>query len=258
MATNHNEFCDMFQEPEEDNFELRSLDFIGQPDFAISNTGEIWQISTNKRVKQYANPNGYLIAHFGGTSQRVHRLVAQAFVPNPNPSKYNIVDHLDCDPGNPNADNLRWTDTQGNLQHQVQVGSLPPMITPAVMHQICRDLQDGVGTTEIARKYGVSHDAVFQVKRGENWRHISKQYDIIPPKAHNPRLTEQQVIKVCELLNETSLTCGEIAKLFGTSADAIKKISSGTNWRHITQEHLLRLQNQDVAVSGENPPTESE
>ncbi len=41
-----------------------------------------------------------------GEIRYVHRLVAEAFCPNPN--KYKIVQHIDGDKGNNRADNLRW------------------------------------------------------------------------------------------------------------------------------------------------------
>ena len=39
-------------------------------------------------------------------TQLVHRIVAEAFVPNPN--NYTCIDHIDDNPQNNNADNLQW------------------------------------------------------------------------------------------------------------------------------------------------------
>ena len=46
--------------------------------------------------------------------RRVHRLVAQAFVHNPRPDIFNVVDHIDHKRGNNCAANLRWLNTQLN------------------------------------------------------------------------------------------------------------------------------------------------
>jgi hypothetical protein len=46
---------------------------------------------------------------------RVHRLVAEVFLPNPN--SLPVVNHLDSDTSNNRADNLEWTTQHGNMRH---------------------------------------------------------------------------------------------------------------------------------------------
>ena len=45
----------------------------------------------------------------------VYRLATFAFVKNQYPDKYKIVDHIDNNKFNNNADNLRWTNQRGNM-----------------------------------------------------------------------------------------------------------------------------------------------
>jgi hypothetical protein len=44
----------------------------------------------------------------------IHRLVAEAFVENPRPDIFNVVDHINCDKLNNHYTNLRWVDTELN------------------------------------------------------------------------------------------------------------------------------------------------
>lgn len=57
-----------------------------------------------------------------GKTYRVNRLVAEAFVYNPDPESYNIVNHIDGVKTNNNAENLEWTNSSGNQQHAVDNG----------------------------------------------------------------------------------------------------------------------------------------
>ena len=49
-------------------------------------------------------------------SRRLHRLLAIAFIKNPNPEKYNVVGHLDNNKSNYNLENLYWTDISENTK----------------------------------------------------------------------------------------------------------------------------------------------
>ena len=64
-------------------------------------------------------PNGYervtLYERNNCSAQRVHRLVAMAFIPNPN--GYPIVNHKDENPLNNRADNLEWCTQQYNVNY---------------------------------------------------------------------------------------------------------------------------------------------
>lgn len=67
------------------------------------------------------NGHGYqvLILRKGGRkSNYVHRIVAEAFVDNPN--GYPVINHLDHDRTNNRADNLEWTTQKENVLYSVE------------------------------------------------------------------------------------------------------------------------------------------
>lgn len=87
----------------------------------ISNQGNVRKTSskkgTTKPVKTYLG-GGYRSTKYlclpKNSHKYVHRLVALYFVPNPQPDKFIVVDHLDKNSQNNHWTNLRWTNYKGN------------------------------------------------------------------------------------------------------------------------------------------------
>lgn len=97
----------------------------------IPNYEGLYQISNLARVKSFHQnkPNGIILSynvrqgyntvqlHNKGDrhSYQIHRLVAEAFIPNPN--NYPFINHIDENRKNNNIDNLEWCTQKMNVQH---------------------------------------------------------------------------------------------------------------------------------------------
>lgn len=80
-------------------------------------------IGARGKIKTRLNKDGYLEATLGKnkrTSKRVHRIVAELFVPNPN--NLPEVNHKDCNRANANADNLEWISRLDNVRYSSEQG----------------------------------------------------------------------------------------------------------------------------------------
>ena len=91
--------------------------------------------TTKSRVLRVQdNGKGYSVVHLctGGlrTSKLAHRLVAEAFIPNP--SNYGCVNHIDGDKTNNTRDNLEWCSHAGNTQHAHAAGLTDPHKVPVI------------------------------------------------------------------------------------------------------------------------------
>ena len=87
--------------------------------YKVSNLGNIVSYKTNKKCyfsdsKNYKRVLLYKNGKAFGYS--VHRIVAQAFLPNPN--NYPCVNHIDCDGSNNKVDNLEWCTYKENNDYR--------------------------------------------------------------------------------------------------------------------------------------------
>jgi hypothetical protein len=93
--------------------------------YEISNLGRIRNIRTNHILKMTNQYGDYFsIILYDGEykkSTRIHRLVAEAFIPNPNNYKY--VNHKDMNKQNNCVDNLEWCTQSYNTKHAIENGA---------------------------------------------------------------------------------------------------------------------------------------
>ena len=94
-------------------------DIKDYPNYQVSNLGRILNIISNKILKAHKNHQGYLQVRLykNGKNKNcyIHRLVAEAFIPNPN--HYKEINHKDENPSNSIVDNLEWCDRKYNINY---------------------------------------------------------------------------------------------------------------------------------------------
>jgi len=91
--------------------------------YQVSDCGSVRQ-HNGRVLKQWANDQGYCLVRLSKprATFRVHRLVAEAFIANP--EYLPCVNHLDCVRHNNHAANLEWCTQQHNLAHAAQLGRM--------------------------------------------------------------------------------------------------------------------------------------
>ena len=110
---------------------------------------------------------------------KVHRMVAEAFIPNPENKKF--VDHI---AGNKNDNRLcalRWVTFQENIDFAWQtgiynsIGSNHPQakLTEGKVREIKKLQIQGVTGRQIADMYGVNFSTISDIKQGRCWGHIN-------------------------------------------------------------------------------------
>lgn len=158
----------------------------GFPNYYISDEGDVFSDMTGKwiKLKHDINWSGYhrVSIRYNGTTIRksVHRLVAEAFVPNP----YNLleVDHIDFNRGNNKSTNLMWLSRLDNQRHSILHGRRDHLLgenhhkavlTESDVRQI-RNLYVPYKftTTKLAKMFGVNHKTIVNIVLNRTWKHI--------------------------------------------------------------------------------------
>jgi hypothetical protein len=163
-------------------------DVVGYEDFfRVSNLGNVFSKRTNRLLKLEISPTGYLVfsTKFGGRNGtcklfRVHRLVAEAFIENPDHKPY--VNHRNGIKSDNQVSNLEWVTHSENIRHAFDNGLINSAkgiaagnnkLSEDDVISIRREyLENRTPYRELARRFGVKHVAVGQLLRRETWVHL--------------------------------------------------------------------------------------
>ena len=129
-----------------DGEEWRDLPEL-QGEYQVSNYGRVKRVKGAERlVKLTTQRNGYVYVtlSFANTSKcfKTSRLVAKAFIPNPN--NYEEVDHLNADKQNNSVSNLEWVTGEENRRRAQAMGLMKPRkLTDEEKQRISNQAKDG-------------------------------------------------------------------------------------------------------------------
>lgn len=86
--------------------------------YKISNFGRVYSVKNDIIMKMWLHYKGHKFLYLCKNGRKkffVHRLVACAFIPNPDNKP--LVNHIDCNKANNNVNNLEWNTDAENTQH---------------------------------------------------------------------------------------------------------------------------------------------
>lgn len=175
-------------------------------DYKISSFGRVMSLNRNhwrgfkettKKnliLKHTAHKFGYLYvcctSSGVGRSLSIHRMVALAFIKNPNPSEYTEVDHIDFNPQNNNANNLQWVSPKMNVRRTREAGRY--FIKRGESHGMAKlteceiiEIRKLYSThkyyqRELAKKYKIGRTAIAKIVGNKTWRHIDTLMGNVP------------------------------------------------------------------------------
>ena len=147
--------------------------------YQVSNYGRVKSIKRNtknqfkyfERIKEpYIGNNGYLcvVLYKDNKSKHfsIHRLVANAFVDNPN--NLPQVNHIDCNKKNNKVNNLEWVTASDNMKHAIK-NNLIKWIVKSVL-QYSKDgefIREWYSINEASRKLKIQHSNIISCCKGK-------------------------------------------------------------------------------------------
>jgi hypothetical protein len=155
----------------------------GWKHYEVSSDGEVRHVN-GRPVGQWLNDQGYQLVRLSRPRRmlRVHRLVAEAFVPNP--SRATTVNHLNNNRSDNRSTNLAWCSQAENLAHAAAqgrmcrgywVGKRSPaaILTNDSVREIRRAYAAGEGSlAALARRFGLSKRAVGRCVSRETYADV--------------------------------------------------------------------------------------
>lgn len=211
-------------------------------DIYVTTTGEIYS-SFGKKLKNRKDQYGYILCAVwqdGNTRTcRVHRLVAQTYLENPEAKRE--VNHKDGDKTNNCLSNLEWVTSLENKAHawenklykDVLDQHHSAKLTNDQVHSICQMIQDGRRSIDIAKEFNVHKDYIANIKTGRNWTEISKYYDLKCKR--NKTKSTATVLAICHQL-AAGKSCMEISKAFDMDYKEVTRIKRKEIFKDITEK----------------------
>lgn len=131
----------------------------GHERYVVSEEGVVTNTKTGKALSWHLNENGYMYVslHREGKSntRTVHRLVAEAYIPNPENKPF--VNHKDANRANPHKDNLEWCTQSENICHAYRLGNMSQKqnFSQEELDWLLDEFLKNKSMTELAKSLGV-------------------------------------------------------------------------------------------------------
>lgn len=204
------------------------------PKYEVSTIGNIKSFNGKapRILKPSPNKNGYLrVCIYIGDKKKncfVHRLVAQAFIPNPDNKPE--VNHKNGIKTDNRVENLEWVTTSENVQHAFDTG----LKVTAQGEEACnakftneqvayiRDNPDNLTGRALAKMFGAGAMTISRIQRGKRYKNAGGT----TRKNKKGRLPEDVRDEIKRLYRKGVVGCGSrtLAKKFACSHSTISRI----------------------------------
>lgn len=208
--------------------------------YLVSNKGRVWNSRYNRELTPYPSHDGYPTVQLHNTIKnvrtvRVHRLVALAFIPNPENKE--TVNHKDAVKTNNHVNNLEWMTDEENRQHAYDNGLMHrgliernKWIEEKHLGDIKEYLKQGYSVYRIADILGCHYNPIKTLQESHN---LIKGEPVVKPYYSLMKLSEEQIEEAYGLFKQ-----GMRFKELSEKYDCQKNTMARTLRRIYGKEHI--------------------
>lgn len=217
--------------------------------YAVTSEGMVWTYKSNKWLVQgFAGQGRYRTIPLGGKlTQYVHRLVAQAFLDNPENKP--TVNHKNGNVNDNNLSNLEWATQQEQIDHAIETGlnnvtgvnNAMSVLNEITVMEIRGKYYSGEFSHQtLGEEYGVTRACILDVVRGRTWSFLPFNKDVadtgrwgdLGERHSGSKLTSAQVTEIRKLYAQGGCTTRSLAPRYGVSYRTICAVVARITWKH--------------------------
>lgn len=214
-----------------------------ETNYSVSDNGEIRKDTTNYILSQSSQQDykfvTLLLNNGHQKRMRVHRMVAETYIDNPENKPY--VNHINGKRDDNNVENLEWVTPSENIQHAVATGLMNKGRKRAVIQYNLNGekMMTFESASEAARQTGGSQSKITMCCKRQRetandyqWRYENDIQDV--KKVQKRFITGKKVAQCDEEENILNIypSFKEAARAVNGTSSAISRVCSGTNIRH--------------------------
>lgn len=146
--------------------------------YEVSNLGKVRNIKRNTIQKGHETTKGYLVVSISHKQTLLHRIIATAFVPNPDNKE--TVNHINGIKTDNRIENLEWLTNGENMAHASKLGLLSGkgqtshnvILSESQVIEMRKQGNEGLKAKEIAANFNISVRQTHSILSGESWKKL--------------------------------------------------------------------------------------